>query len=405
MKKAAVAIAALVCLVWALPVMARECPKEPGMSRPVQAAVHAAQELVEQKKEKQAAADLDKWAKENPSLKNHYLSFYRGILAYQQKQLDKAAKLFTDALEIYPCHGPSAQNLAVVRFEQERYTEAAELMVLAYDVGQKPNPELLYSAGVFYMAGKKPRQGLVYLGKICKLPEPKPHWLAAMVQCYLNLRQPRKAEPVLEKLLQIQPDKDVNWRLLASIKIELNQYDDAAAALEVAYRLRPPEKVSGWRQLADVYRAAGAPLKAAERYEIAFGPNPEPKDRDLLARVYLEAHAYNKALSQANAAAKTKPTAKRWVLVGRINMMRKHYQKAYNAFTKAAAINDKDGKNSLLAGYAAWQMEQAAKAEAAFVKAAEHAKKDSAAAKEAQRNLKSVRAWRQAQAADQAPSL
>lgn len=405
MKKLAIIIVLLVCAFGAVQAMARDCPREPGMSRTVQAVVHKAQKLVEQKKEKQAAAELDKWAKDNPETKDHYLSFYRGILAYQQKQLKKAASLFVEALEIYPCNASAAQNLAVVRFEQARYAEAAQLMITAYEVGKKPQPELLYSAGVFYMAAKQPGKGLPILKKISALPEPKPHWLAALVQCYLNLKQPKNAEPVLERLLQIQPDKDVNWRLLASIKIELGDYSGAAAALEVAYRLRSPESGALWRQLGDIYRAAGAPQKAAERYVMAFGQKPTPKERDQLARVYLEAHFYQKALAQAVAAAKAKSTAKRWALVGRINMMRKKYQQAYNAFEKAAAINDKDGKNSLMAGYAAWQMEKAAQAEAAFVKAAEHAKRESAAAKEAQRNLKSVRAWRQAQALDQAPSL
>ena len=405
MKKTTAIISMLTCLLWASLALARDCPREPAMSRTVQAAVHAAQKLVSEKKEKQAAADLDKWAKENPDTKDHYLCFYRGILAYQQKQLKKAAELFTESLKIYPCYAASAQNLAVVRFEQEKYIEAAELMLLAYDVAEKPDPEALYSAGVFYMAAKKADKGLPILQKLAAMPKPKAHWLAALVQCYLNLKQPRKAEPVLEKLLQIQPDKDVNWRLLASIKLELNDYAGAAAALEVAYRLKPPENAASWRQLGDIHRAAGAPKQAAKRYLIAFGAKPTPKDRDMLARVYLEGHFFNQALEQAVAAAKAKPTAKRWTLVGRINMMRKHYGQAYNAFSKAASIEDKDGKNSLLAGYAAWQMEKAVKAEEAFNRAAKRAEKDSRTAAEASRCLKSVRAWRQAMAEDQAPSL
>lgn len=389
-------LAAIVCLLALLaagPARAIDCPDEPSMPAAVQNALFAAQKLVDQGKRAKAAADLNAWAKEHPDVASHRLSLMRGVLAYQAKNYDEAQRHFKRALELYPCFAPAAQNMALVLYERNQPLAAAEMMLRAYDLMEKPDDEVLYSVAAFYLAADKPAKGLPYLEKLVAKPKPKSHWLTAMVQCQMALKNYAAAGKVLRQLMLLEPGRAVLWRLLAAIEVERKDFKAAAAAMEVAYQLEPPKNASEWRQLGDLYRAAGAPLAAVERYNKAIGPNPGPADWDMLAQVYLSAHRLKQARDAAAKAAAAKPTAKRLETLGRIHMMRKDYAQAHDAFVRAAKIDDKDGRNSMMAGYAAWQMEKPALAREAFAMAQKHAGANAKAAREAARNLSSVDAW------------
>ncbi|WP_449246307.1 tetratricopeptide repeat protein [Desulfarculus baarsii] len=394
----------LLCLAW--PAAAADCPPEPELTASVQSALFAAQKLLDQNQPAKAAASLATWSKEHPEAADHRLSLMRGVLAYQVKRMAEAQSHFQRALELYPCFAPAAQNLALVYFEQKKPLAAAEMMLKAYELSTKPDDELLYSAAAFYVAGGQPAKGLPYLERLCAKDKPKAHWLTALVQCLMSLKRHDAAASVLRRLMNQEPGRVDLWRLLAAIEAERKDYKAAVAAMEVAYQLEPPKGQTEWRQLGDLYRAAGAPLAAVERYKKALGPTPDAAGWDLLAQTYLSANRLPQALEAAEKAATKGPTAKRWETVGRICMMQKSYVKAHEAFGRAAKIDDKDGRNSLMAGYAAWQMEKPELARQAFAKALRNAAPGSKAAREAARNLESVKAWIATQAQEDAePNL
>jgi Flp pilus assembly protein TadD len=135
------------------------------------------------------------------------------------------------------------------------------------------------------------------------------------------------------------------------------------------------------------------PLKAAQYYRRAWKNKPAAKDLDLLASVYLQGHYLDQALDQARRAAEMKPTARRWALVGRILLRQKNYAAAYRALCRAAGISDKGGRHSLLAGYAAMQMERLDQARRAFGLCLKHAAPKSGTAREAVRALEAVKAY------------
>jgi tetratricopeptide (TPR) repeat protein len=358
--------------------------------------MHKAHQLLEKGEQKKALAQLDKYASSHPDKAHYQFFFMRGVLCYQLKKTDRAKQDFQKTVQLRPCHGPGLRNLAAVMYEKGKPLAAAELALKAHHWIKPEQPDLLYEAAVFYLSAKKSKKSVALLEKLAKRPKPKKAWLTALARVYMELKKPEKAKPVVERLLTMAPQDEMLWRLLASLQLNLGKQGKAAAALEVAYRLKPPEK-AGWRNLAGLYRAANIPLKAAYYYEKAFGSNPTAKELDTLTGVYLQGNYHKKALVFAQKACQRAPTHKRKALVGRIFLQRKKYKKAYEYFMAAAKLKDPRGKHSLMAGYCAMQMEQLEKAETAFSLARTRAAKGSTTAKEADRALKAVRNYQQAQ--------
>ncbi|MCF8097291.1 MAG: tetratricopeptide repeat protein [Desulfarculaceae bacterium] len=388
----------------ALAAPAQDCPEEPRLTHSVHRVLFEAQQLMEKKKDAQAAQKLAQYAKGHDQAHPRFW-FLRGVLAYQAKQRDEAGVYFAKAMEGWPCFQAAVRNLAVVRYEQGKPAEAARLAYRAFLLSKPPDYNLLYEASVFVLGAGQAAKALPWLDELCARPQPKKAWLTALLRAYLDLKRNKQAAKVLKRLLARWPEDASLWRLGASLATMDKDYAEAAAALAVAYRLQPP-KEAGWRQLADLYRAAGSPLAAIPFYLKAWGGEPKGiKQLDRLADLYLQGHDLARATVWSQKAATAQPTARRWARAGRIYLEQKAYPAAHAAFSNAAKLEDKHhgkknkgGRYWLLAGYAAWQNEQLPLAEAAFSNALHSAVKNSNTAKEAVRGLKAVREQRRQQA-------
>ncbi len=398
-------LALLLLAVGAAPAgAAPDCPEEPRLNQGVHQVLYEAQQLMDQKKDAEAAGKLAQYAKDHEDAHPRFW-FLRGVLAYQAGRRDEAGRYFAKAVEGWPCFQAALRNLAVVRYEQGKPAEAARLARRAYELSKPPNYDLLYEAAVFLLGANQAAKALPWLEELSARPQPKKVWLTALLRAYLDLSRPAQAERVLERLLARWPGDASLWRIGASLASLKKDYAGAAAALAVAYRLEPP-KALGWRQLADLYRAAGAPLAATPYYLRSWGGQPAtPKDLDLLADLCLQGHDLAQAARWSSQAAQAQPTPRRWARLGRVALEQKDYSAAHDAFSNAAKLEDQQrskkeagGRYWLLAGYAAWQNEQLSLAEAAFNQALRHAAQNSGTAKEAARGLKAVREQRLQQA-------
>lgn len=368
---------------------AEQCPPQARLSRSLQAALHQAQQLMEAKKPQEAAQRLAEFARgrEHP---HPQLSFLRGVLAYQAGQRDQAGKHFVAAVKADPCFQAALRNLAVVRYEQKRPAEAAELVLKAFALSKPPQYNLLYEAAVFRLGAGQTQQAIPLLERLAARPTPKKAWLTALVRAYLESKQPRRAEVVVRRLLAGWPGDASLWRMAASLATQREDYAAAAADLAVAYRLEPPSPL-GWRRLGELYRAAGAPLVAAGYYlKYLDGKQPAPKEMDRLASLYQQGHDLAGARAWATRAARARSTGKRWARVGRIALAQKDYPAARRAYAAAAKLEARGGRNWLMAGYAAWQGDELKQAASDFARARDAAKAKSSTAREAARGLKAV---------------
>lgn len=368
---------------------AGSCGPKPRLHPVLHRIMYKAQNLMD-KEPARAAGILQDFAKNEPGFKHFRFSSFRGILAYKQGRLDDADRLFAEAVKLRPCYAEGLMNLALVRYEKKKPLEAAELMLKAYRLSRPPKPKILYEAAVLYLAGDRPNKALPLLQTLANIPKPAKQWLKALFNAHLQLKQTARAKKVLDRLLRLDPEDADLWRISASLELERKHYRAAAAALEVAYRLRPAS-FSDWRTLGSIYRAAKIPLKALECYRRVYGESPTAKQLDTLARLFLQANDLKQALDAAQKAKDSKPTPQRAAMVGQIFLQKKKYVSAFDAFDRAARLaGKKGGRYSLMAGYCAWQMEDLPKASRALARAVKLAPPASALAKEASQSLTSV---------------
>lgn len=369
-----------------------QCGHRPHLTRAARTVMTKAREIHEKQPE-EAMKLLNKYVRSHPKERHFKLSFLQGVFAYQAQKIQESERLFSEAVDLWPCYVPALTNLAAVKYETNKPLDAAELMLKAYKNEKEPTLRYLFQAAAFYLAGKEPAKALPLLQELTGRPEPRKEWLRALVRAYMELDKYNYARLVLDRLLRMEPADPDLWRLSAGLSLRRKRYGDAAAELEIAFRLKPV-KGDQWRMLASLYQAAGVPKKAAMYYRSAFDENETAEDLDLLANVYFQGNYFQEALAAARKAIRLKPTAERWDFIGRIHMIEKRYDESFSAFHQAAELDKKDGAYSLMAGYCALQLEQFDKAEASFKRVLARAKKGSRTAEDASKALSAVRVYR-----------
>ncbi|KMY66229.1 hypothetical protein AAU61_17215 [Desulfocarbo indianensis] len=398
MKKLAAYILALAALLagaeaWAGGRGGEDCGQRPPMPNAMYQAVEEAQNLMA--KDAAAAAKLlEGFIREHPGQEHFGLSFLRGVLAYQRRDLAAAERHFAKSAELWPCQAAALANLAAVKYEREQPLQAAELMLKAHALEPQPRPDYLFQAAAFFLAAAKPQRALPILEELAASPQARDDWLKALVHTHLELKQFGKARGVLNRLLRARPADASLWKLSARLAMELEDNAAAAADLEVAHRIASPAP-SGWRNLAGLYRLAGAPKKAAELYRRSFGERPSPRELDILAGVYLEGNYHDQALQAVLKAIASEPSAKRWRFAAQLYMAQKDYPKALAAFRNAAELAPKDARLRLMAGYCALQMDAFQQAVEELTSAVKAAQKDARTLREATRALDSIKSYLQ----------
>jgi len=281
--------------------------------------------------------------------------------------------------------------LLAITYDQMDQPEKAVAAMARADLNDPGiSPEMRLQAAFFWMRRDKPGRALPLLKETVNSPRASRISRMAIVKALVLTGAAPQAEPTLRGLLNEAPDEVEIWRLACWVAMEQKDYSRAAAALEVTYRLEPPE-AKEWRRLGDLYRLAGVPLKAADAYQRAFGPDPGAQDLDLLADTYLQGHDLKEAMDAANRAVRKEPSARRWARMGDIYLKAREYEKGMEAFQQAARLDDKGGSMSLKAGYAAWKSEQVAPAKEAFQTALRRAGAEDQTALQASQALSAIR--------------
>lgn len=396
MKRLCIALLAAGLLLVCQPASAQKdhqdrCGHQPHLSRGQRQAMVKAQKLMA-KDNAQAGRVLAQYAKTHPGDTHFKFSFLRGVIAYQARKPAQAKQHFAKAVELWPCYVPALRNLAAVSYELGQPAQAARLMLKAHEQSQKPQPQDLYQAAAFFLAAKQPAKALPLLSGLAARPDAKSPWLKALVRTYLELNRFQQARVTLDRLLRRFPGDADLWKLSARLCLEKSDYAKAAADLEISYRLSSPPAAK-WKTLADLYRMAGVPRKAARYYRRSFGGKPKDKELYLLAGVFFEAKCLDQARQAIDEALKLKASLKGWRLLAQIHMQNKNYKEAINAYMAASRLAPKNARLELMAGYCAMQMEDYQQALDHLTQAVARAKPNSKDAKEAKRTMNSIKKY------------
>ena len=287
---------------------------------------------------------------------------------------------------------PETQWLMALSATLDKLNQPEEAVTVMEKVDPKSpalSSNMRLQVAIFWLKHDNPKRALFLLDSMPKNPHVSKSFRLAQIEALVRTGQAQAAHVPLKTLLNQYPQDEKIWRLAAWIALEQKAYGKAAAALEVAFRLKPPAS-GDFKRLGNLYRLARVPRKAAEAYITAFGKSPTAGDLDLLAQTYGDAHQMKEALAAATRAAKLAPTAKRLSRLGLMHMEQQDCQKGMAAFQKAAQLEDPEGVNSLRMGYAAWKLDQLASAKTAFQSVLQKADSGSRNAVKASKALKTI---------------
>ena len=206
-------------------------------------------------------------------------SFKAANQAYQQQDYKKAAELYEDAVaadpnlaQAYFFLGNSYDN----QFKPSKKGEAANDAFLqkAVDNYQKAAEKL--------SASDKPEDKK--LGKLS---------LEYLVAAYGpdKMNDPAKAEPVVQKMIQMEPGEPANYFQLAKIYEDAGAYDEAEKVLQQAKQVKPGDPAV-YMQLAGYYNRQGAFDKTIEALEERAAKEPNNPEAFYTISTYYWDKAY-----------------------------------------------------------------------------------------------------------------
>ncbi len=161
-----------------------------------------------------------------------------GDKLYQNGKIDSAVKEFKAALLLDPKNGNVRNSLGVCYGVLGEYEKALKEFKKVIDF----NPEegmALYNAGLINMLTEKRGRALEYFLAAYQKEEDIFEVSFQIGKLYLEIGQPEKGKPFLEKAVKIRPESGPAFRLLGECFAEMNMTDEAVSAYKKAIRQNP----------------------------------------------------------------------------------------------------------------------------------------------------------------------
>ena len=334
--------------------------------------LYEAQQLVDRKEYEKAVRILEKFIEKNPRQNHCFVEFTLANALYFSGRKEACLAHYRSAVEMSPVYGPAWVNLGQVAYELKHYGLAAEALVegFARTGEDDKNPDLFYYAAVAYILDGRQDKAAPILEALVsgKHGDPDKAWFQALLNVYLDLNQEKKAERLLQEMMQRYGDEPETWRLSYQFEANRKNYKMAAVALTVYSYLKTLTREEAVL-LADLYATIKVPVLASAYYESAFASGASTEEFERLASAYMAAYRTGEARKTLVEALNREPTPKLWSLVGDLNYLEEDFEGAYYAFEESARLDPKDGRAYLMMGYCALQSNKMKEAADALKKA------------------------------------
>lgn len=263
-------------------------------------------------------------------------------------------------------------------YELEKFSEAGDAFVQAYELTPDPAPEILYYAGVTLLMGQRVDQSLVVLERLLNEHRDGAEldWYQALISAGIQADQPARVNKFVDRLLADYSDDPKAWELSYQFAAGQEDYRAAAVSLTIAGYLRPLSH-DELIQLGDIYAVISVPIQAARYYEQAMAqPDADVetgrvKEFERLATAWLGAHDYDRARATLNTALGQKETLGLLSLLGDLEYMDEDFAAALTAFGRATDLDPEFGRGWLMMGYCAVELGRRDEARRYLEKAAE----------------------------------
>jgi tetratricopeptide (TPR) repeat protein len=251
-----------------------------------------------------ARAYLEKAVGLDPSLADVHAQL--GAVYTSQRDFKGAVGAYNRVIELSPGNADAYRKLGALYVKMQRYADAVPILEKAIELDPS-RKELLYDLATAYEEGK----------------------------------DFAKAAGAYEKYLGLKPESPWSGLLhLGLCRMQLNEYDAAAAAFEEAGKLQPNDVKTAF-SLAEAYAKGRKLDKAEEAYRALAGINPDGATTyyGKIIQMYDEAGQYDKAIDAARKVIEINPNNELAVFnLGIMYLKLQRYDEAVRAFQDALAI-------------------------------------------------------------------
>lgn len=353
----------------------------------------------------------------NPKGYHHpEIYFALGNAYLLQADYTAAAAAYEQAVSRQANHSFAWLNLAKARYELAQYAEAGHCFAKGYESASKKQPQTLYNSAAAYLMGEDPhraihtferlfevhsadiklawKEGYVHaLLAINQAPKALVHirelarayggekqiqWQEILLYQYLQLEMRADALAYARRLTRTAPHIAKWWKALAHIQLSADQHLDALAALTI-YGFLVPLSDNEKQLLADLNLQVGVPVNAAPLYEELLQKETGDSILPQLVTAYRQLGRPEAALAHLEAAG-VAMDADLLLLKGELLFSLKRYAEAAEICRRSAEHNHRqEGRAWLMAGYAAWQINDIPASRDAFTQAANYRQSKKAA--------------------------
>ncbi len=328
-------------------------------------AMYLAQQALQDKKFDDAITALTEYMK--VAIKAIPLQAYQmlGYAWYEKKEPEQTRKVYEKAHKAYPKNPEMLQNYTILTYETGNLLKAGQLFEKLYRLKGSTDKKILYQASGIYYQSENFKEARRVLKELLSSKNPEPRWYEDMIAICIELKEWNHAEKWAKTFLEKNPAQAKYWRLLAQMRLDREEYRSAVSALEIAYRLKKAQS-SEWAELGDLYMYLNAPLMAIRCLETAYGKNIPHKQKIKIARIYARTLRFDKGIKYLNEAYKAKPDPQLLFEKGRMLYDAMEYKKAIATLEQCTQKDPKFGQAYILAGFAAWNINDFKKARSCF---------------------------------------
>lgn len=198
--------------------------------------------------------------------------FVLGNAEYQAGHREEAEADYRRAVQAFPDYQRAWTNLGVLYYGAQRYEEAVAAFGKAVELGDATAETSGMLAYALQRVGNSVGAEMAYLRALSTAPD-NPDWIDGLCGLYIETRQYGRAEPLVRRLIQLQPGEPRHWQDLAGLLLSQNRPMEAIVVLESARALgvANDEMVV---QLGDLYAQQNLPAEALGVYRDLLKRDP-----------------------------------------------------------------------------------------------------------------------------------
>jgi tetratricopeptide (TPR) repeat protein len=269
-------------------------------------------------------------------------------------------------------------NLGQVYLALNQYQQALTVLKPWIAQNQSPTAHDNLLLAQIYSQLKQYDKALIYAKRLLKFTKnpPESHY-RMVIALDFELKKYTEAGRFLEILIQRFPDNKTYWQQLVASYQYNDDYHQAAAVKDLAYRSKVLNDPDDIMQLAQLYNYTGSPYLAAQLLEKEMGDGVLPKSGKNLTQlsdIWLQAREYQKAAGVLSQAAKRLNNGEIYQRLGSLYIEQQDWKNAYRALKTAVRKTGlkKPGNTWLLYGMSAHEVNLDDEAKQAFRKAMDY---------------------------------